>query len=122
MVLINNPVCFYEFEARIKVHHANKRSSEKTMYNRSATVSVGYQPTVHVLNVRQNARIVSISDKESRREGGDDGVLAHGDSALVRFRFMYRPQYVRSGEDALFTEGNIRSIGRITKVFPYIRS
>ena len=122
MVIINKPICFYEFEAKISVHYANKKSSEKTMYSRSATIRVGYQPTVHILNVRQNARILSITDKVSKRENNDPGVLNHGDRALVRFRFVYKPQYVKVGEDVLFTEGSIRSIGKIVAVFPYIKN
>ena len=121
MVLINKPICFYEFEAKIAVHYANKKSSEKTMYSRSATIKVGYQPTVHILNIRQNARIVSISNKVSKRKNSDSAILVHGDRALVRFRFIYRPQYIKVGEDVLFTEGVIRSIGKITQVFPYTK-
>lgn len=122
MVLIDKPISFYEFEAKMAVHYANKKSSEKTLYSRSATIKVGYQSTVHILNVRQNAKIISITDKVSKRENSDPGVLVHGDRALVRFRFLYKPQYVKVGEDVLFTEGAIRSIGKITRVFPYIKN
>jgi GTPase len=122
MVLIDKPICFYEFEAKIAVHYANKKSSEKTIYSRSATIKVGYQPTVHILNVRQNAKILSITNKVSKRQNSDPEVLSHGDRALVHFRFLYKPQYVKVGEDVLFTEGSIRSIGKITQVFPYIKT
>ena len=118
MVMVDkSQISFYEFEAKITVHCANKKSSEKTMYNRTCTIRVGYQPIVHILNVRESTKILSINDKISRRTEGDPDVLTNGDSARVRFRFLYHPHYIRVGEEVLFTEGSIRSIGQVTQVF-----
>jgi elongation factor 1-alpha len=122
MVLVShNPICFYEFKAQIHVHQANKKSSEKTRFNRTTTIKLGYQPTVIVMNIRQNAKILSIENKISRRLSDDPNVLTYGDSAIVKFRFMHRPAYLRVGENILFTEGCIRSIGKIINLFPYIK-
>jgi GTPase len=73
------------------------------------------------MNIRQNAKILSIENKISRRLSDDPNVLTYGDSAIVKFRFMHRPAYLRVGENILFTEGCIRSIGKIINLFPYIK-
>lgn len=116
MVLLTKGICFREFEANVNIHHANRRSIEKTIYNRTCTIRVGSQVTIHVMNIRQNAVILEIKDKKSKIEGVESNILTNGDKAIVRFRFLYRPQYLKVGEDILFTEGCIRSIGKISKL------
>jgi len=50
-------------------------------------------------------------------EAGDEArrILRTGDRALVRFRFMYYPEFVSVGDPMLFREGRAKGIGKITR-------
>ena len=39
------------------------------------------------------------------------------DMGVIRFRFMYRPEYVKKGTTILFREGRTKGLGVITRVF-----
>ena len=43
--------------------------------------------------------------------------LLNGDKALVRFRFLYSPEYVKIGEAILFREGRTKILGETTRIF-----
>mmetsp|Transcript_37959 Transcript_37959/g.65484 ORF Transcript_37959/g.65484 Transcript_37959/m.65484 type:complete len:282 (-) Transcript_37959:99-944(-) len=53
------------------------------------------------------------SDKEGK---GGGMVIREGQRATVRFKFMYKPEYVSPGDALLFREGCTRGIGRIIHV------
>ena len=40
----------------------------------------------------------------------------NGDKGLVRFSFMYSPEYLKTGEIVLFREGRTKILGEITRV------
>lgn len=92
----------WEFEADVAVLH------------HQTTLSVGYAPTMHCGVVSQTAKIVSIHDKK----GVSLPHLRTGDRAIVRCRWMYRPEYVQEGTILLFREGRAKGVGRVKKVFP----
>ena len=47
----------------------------------------------------------------------DDGVaMRSGDKGLIRFRFMYRPEFLKEGTTILFREGRTRGLGVVSKV------
>jgi len=100
MVLVDStakPRAAWEFEAEVLV-----------LYH-STTIQVNYQPVVHCVTIRQTAKIVSM----------DKDVLRTRDKARVRFRFMYRPEYIKEGRKIIFREGKTKGIGQIVKViFP----
>ncbi len=44
-------------------------------------------------------------------------VLRTGDKATVRFRFMYKPEYVKLGSKLIFREGRTKGLGTIVATF-----
>jgi GTPase len=103
---IDNPVQIREFEADIAV-----------LRSHSTTIKVGYEPVIHCCSVRQTVGIVSITNKQCyRRQTDSDNVLRTGDRAKVKFRFSYRPEFVRNGFRLLLAEGSVKIIGKITAV------
>ncbi|XP_068178570.1 GTP-binding protein 2-like [Antennarius striatus] len=69
----------------------------------------GSQVTVHVGNVRQTATAESVHGKEELRTG---------ERAVVRFRFLKHPEYLRLGARLLFREGVTKGIGHVTRLLP----
>ena len=88
------PTMEFEVEALI-VHH-------------SSTIKVGYQSVVHCHVIRQTCSIVQM-DKE---------YLRAGDTGVIRFKFMKKPEFMHVGDTILFREGRTRGKGKITKIFP----
>ena len=41
-------------------------------------------------------------------------VLRTGDRAIVKFKFCYKPEYLRKGYRILLAEGRVKIIGKIT--------
>ncbi|KAJ3139420.1 GTP-binding protein 1 [Physocladia obscura] len=82
---------YFEFEAEILV-----------LYH-STTISTKYQAMLHCGGVRQTAKII----------GMDQGVLRTGDRALVQFRFMRNPEYLKIGTRLLFREGRTKGVGKV---------
>jgi GTPase len=98
MVLVdakNKPAAVWEFEAEIVV-----------LYH-STTIQSNYQPVVHCGTVRQSCAIILV----------DRDVLRTGDKARVKFRFMYKPEYVKKGLKLIFREGRTKGLGTITDTF-----
>lgn len=97
MVLVEeeNPKAVWEFAAEVLV-----------LYH-STTISSNYQPVIHCMCVRQCAKIVSLFEKDSLRTG---------DKAKVKFRFMFRPEYIKVGERLIFREGRTKGLGMITDI------
>jgi GTPase len=93
MVEDKHPKAVWEFDAEVLV-----------LYH-STTIKENYQPVIHLSCVRQCAKIIKMEGIESLRTG---------DKAKVRFRFMFRPEYVRVGERLIFREGRTKGIGLCT--------
>ncbi|CAL8297534.1 unnamed protein product [Merluccius merluccius] len=73
------------------------------------TFHKGFQVTVHVGNVRQTATVTAVHGKEELRTG---------EKAVVRFRFIKHPEYLKVGAKLLFREGVTKGIGHVTKLQP----
>ncbi|CAG5946475.1 unnamed protein product [Menidia menidia] len=115
MVMVSpkmNPTICCQFEAAIVLlFHAK-------------TFRRGSQVTVHVGNVRQTATVEGLNGKV----GGDGGGVAAfrsfgdelrtGERAVVRFRFIKHPEYLRLGAKLLFREGVTKGIGHVTRLLP----
>ena len=83
----------------------------------STTIKLGYQPVVHTCSIRQTAQIMEITKKQcARGQDGSDSVLRTGDRATIRFRFCYKPEFVRKGFRILMAEGRVKLLGKITEV------
>jgi GTPase len=103
---IDRPIQVNEFTADITV-----------LKTHSTTIKLGYQPVVHTCSIRQTAQIMEISKKKcARGQEGDDNVLRTGDRATIRFRFCYKPEFVRNGFRILMAEGRVKLLGKIIDV------
>uniref|UniRef100_A0A8B9P5J6 GTP binding protein 2 n=2 Tax=Apteryx TaxID=8821 RepID=A0A8B9P5J6_APTOW len=71
----------------------------------ATTFRKGFQVTVHVGNVRQTAIVEKIHGKDKLRTG---------EKAVVRFRFIKHPEYLKIGAKLLFREGVTKGIGHVT--------
>ena len=91
------------FQARVKVLH------------HTTTILPGYAPILHLGTIRQSAVIEKIT-LENQEEGGGN-VLRTGGSALIDFRFAYRPEFISSGRVLIFREGTTKGVGRVSKLF-----
>ncbi|XP_041921167.1 GTP-binding protein 2-like [Alosa sapidissima] len=102
MVMVSpemNPTICWLFEAEIVLlFHA------KTFHR-------GFQVTVHVGNVRQTATVEALQGKEDLRTG---------EKAVVHFRFIKHPEYLKVGAKLLFREGVTKGIGQVTRLHPVI--
>uniref|UniRef100_A0A3Q3MTS0 GTP binding protein 2b n=1 Tax=Mastacembelus armatus TaxID=205130 RepID=A0A3Q3MTS0_9TELE len=98
MVMVSpkmNPTICCQFEAAIVLlFHAK-------------TFRRGSQVTVHVGNVRQTATVECLHGKDELRTG---------ERAVVRFRFIKHPEYLRLGAKLLFREGVTKGIGHVTRL------
>ncbi len=46
--------------------------------------------------------------------------LRTGDKAIVRFRFIKTPEYLRPNMRMVFREGRTKAVGMVTKLYPHI--
>ena len=46
------------------------------------------------------------------------GSLQTNEKAVVLFRFINRPEYIRVGSRLLFREGKTKGMGEVTKIYP----
>jgi GTPase len=45
-------------------------------------------------------------------------LMRTGDTGFIKFRFMYRPEYLKIGTTILFREGRTKGLGVVSKIFP----
>ena len=74
----------------------------------SSTIKVGYQSVVHCHVIRQTCTIVKINKE----------YLRAGDTGIIRFKFLKKPEFMHVGDTILFREGRTRGKGKITQIFP----
>ncbi len=99
-----------EFEAEIVV-----------LKTHSTTIKLGYQPVIHACSIRQTAQIMEITKKQcARGQIGDDNILRNGDRATIKFKFCYKPEFIRKGYRILMAEGKVKLIGKITNVIEQV--
>ena len=77
-----------------------------TVLHHPTTIWRGYNAVIHIHTIRQTAELL-----ESSREPLRTGVTAY-----VKFRFKYRPVYIRVGDWFVFREGRTRGIGVVTNI------
>lgn len=73
----------------------------------STTIKSNYQPVIHCRTVRQSAAIEILEGSHA---------LSARDRALVRFRFLYRPEYMVVGSKIVFREGRTKGVGTVVAV------
>lgn len=45
-------------------------------------------------------------------------LMRTGDKGFIKFRFMYRPEYLKIGTTILFREGRTKGLGVVSRIFP----
>ncbi|XP_063983782.1 GTP-binding protein 1 [Diachasmimorpha longicaudata] len=103
MVMVSpalNPQACWEFEGEILVLH------------HPTTISSRYQAMVHCGSIRQTASILSMSQD----------CLRTGDKALVHFRFIKHPEYIKPGQRMVFREGRTKAVGNVLRLIPHSSS
>lgn len=99
MVMVDRqvkPQACWEFEAEVLVLH------------HPTTISTKYQAMVHCGSMRQTATIIHM-DKDHLRTG---------DKAMVRFRFIKQPEFVKPETRMIFREGRTKAVGTIQQIDP----
>jgi GTPase len=113
------PYACYEFEA------------EMLIMNHPSKIKVNYEPVIHVGSVRQCGKIISlekiIDDLPVTVEDGEEErkerevlkirEVGNGEKALIKFRFIYNPEYITQGETIIIREDRTKGIGKITRIF-----
>ena len=92
--ILENQSLYWKFEADIVILH------------HPTTIKVNYQPYIHCGNVSKCSEIYEM-DKEC---------LRIGEKAHVKFKFLYRPEYILEGSKIIFREGRSKGVGIITKI------
>ena len=106
MVVIteNNPIrASMKFTAQISILHGHH-----------TTIRYNYQPFLHINTIRQAARVIKINKLTNIDEG--ENVLRTGDKAIINFKFLHKPEYIKPNFKIIFRENNIRVIGIITEI------
>ena len=109
---IINKYIVRQFEAKVTI-----------LKTHSTTIKIGYEPVLHVSTVRQTAKILDISGilkhKQNTNDKSNDkeiNYLRTGDKATLKFRFKYRPEYIKEGYKILLAEGKVKIVGVVTKI------
>jgi GTPase len=86
------------------------------MRSHATTIKIGYEPLLCINSIRQTVQILEIKDKKNARnidKSEDDNILRTNDSAIVKLKFKYRPEYLKSGTRFIMCEGNLKIVGEI---------
>ena len=87
-----------KFQAEIHILHS------------PTTIKEGYQPFVHIEQVRQVVKMTNIKNKDN------DNILRTGDKAIVDLEFAIKPEYVKIGMKLIFREGKVKALGKIINI------
>ena len=85
----------HKFKARVMV-----------LNNHSTTIKENYQPLINCNRIAQCARVCNINKE----------CLRGGDKAIVEFKFVYKPEYIKKNDYFVFREGRTRGLGLITEI------
>ena len=72
----------------------------------ATTIKPNYQAVIHCGVIRQAAKVVEMNKD----------LLRTGDKGHIKFRFMYRPEYLKIGTTILFREGRTKGLGVVSSV------
>ena len=88
-----------------------KFKAEIYILHSPTTIKDGYQPFVHIEQVRQSVKMSNIINKEN------DNILRTGDKATVDLEFIAKPEYIKPGMKLIFREGKIKAVGKIINIY-----
>lgn len=80
------------------------------IFRNPATISNGYQTTVHCVTVRQPVKFKL-----------DDGVVLRScdKKTTIAIKFLQRPEFMLPGNYFVFRDGHVRGMGKITSTIPF---
>jgi len=104
LYITNTPICYKEFIAKIYILH------------HPTTIKKNYQSMIHCGTVTQTAKILEILNIKNKKIVSDFECLRSGDTARVKFVFMFRPEYIENNSMFIFRENNSKGIGKIIEV------
>ena len=99
--ITSNPFCCEEFIAKVFILH------------HPTTIRKNYQSTIHCGSVIQAAKILEIINIKNSIESNEDKLLRTGDFAKVKFKFMFRPEFIEKESLFVFRENNAKGVGKI---------
>jgi GTPase len=110
--ILSSKIALYEFWAQINILHS------------PTTIKIGYQPFVHIDQVRQCVKIsdiIKINSAKIEQSNIDqtdldvesNKVLRTGDKAYVKLVFVSKPEYIKPMMKLIFREGKVKAIGKI---------
>ena len=76
----------------------------------STTISVGYEPYIHIAQVRQISKILKI---EKINDSDDNQILRTGDRAFIKLRFNKCAEYIKTDMNLVFRDGKVKAFGVI---------
>ena len=85
----------------------------------STTIKVGYQPILHVQNVRTTVSIKEIRNKVSARNNTDyhDDILRTGDSAQLYLELCFDKKFIKKKSNILLCEGRTKVVGIVIDTY-----
>lgn len=99
----------------------NKFSADiKILKAHSTTIRIGYEPVLHIANIRQSVRLIHIKNKINSRNPDktkEDDILRTGDMASVTFIMCYKSEYIKQHMKFLLCEGTTKVIGTVTQIY-----
>jgi len=81
--------------------------------NSPTTIKIGYQPHIHLDQVRQTVRIIDIIKKSKDNNDQDDKILRTGDRADVKLEFIIKPEYIKINSALIFRDGKVKATGTV---------
>jgi len=114
MVLVsdnpNSKIAVKEFWATVNILHS------------PTTIRVGYQPFIHVDQIRQSVRILEINKIKNTSINNisncgiikeEEHILRTGDRAELKLEFISKPEYIKPKMKLIFREGKVKAVGKI---------
>lgn len=88
----------------------------------STTIKPGYQPIMHVQNIRTSVTIHDIHKKICGRQNKDwleqnDKILRTGDSAELHLKLCFEKKFIKEGAHVLLCEGRTKVVGRVKSIW-----
>ena len=99
--ITSNPYCCEEFVAKVFILH------------HPTTIRENYQSTIHCGSVIQAAKILEIINIKNSIDSNENKLLRTGDFAKVKFKFMFRPEFIENESLFVFRENNAKGVGKI---------
>lgn len=117
MVLISKNLAI---DAPVNSHSCMEFEAEVIILFHSTTLVPNYQAMMHCGVIRQTVmlkEIITIQDNHSTTSTTNDkNLIRTGDRAIVRFRFIKSPQFMKIGSRLIFREGRTKGVGKVTRL------